>query len=162
MIRIQKILGLKLISSFSGGLIALQSRINGELSDQMGDSLEAALVSFGTGLIFVSLISLFRKDVRAGFADIFKAVKSKQLPIWRLSAGMLGASFVAMQTHVVPIAGVALFTVASLAGQTAISLWVDHIGLAGGIKSVISKRRVIAAIITVVACLLYTSPSPRD
>jgi transporter family-2 protein len=52
----------------------------------MGDSLEAALVSFGTGLIFVSLISLFRKDVRAGFADIFKAVKLKQLPIWRLSA----------------------------------------------------------------------------
>jgi transporter family-2 protein len=78
----------------------------------MGDSLEAALVSFGTGLIFVSLISLDRKDVREGFADIFKAVKSKQLPMWRLSAGMLSASFVAMQTHVVPIAGVALFTVA--------------------------------------------------
>ncbi len=120
----------------------------------MGDSLEAALVSFGTGLIFVSLISLFRKDVRAGFADIFKAVTSKQLPMWRLSAGMLGASFVAMQTHVVPIAGVALFTVASLAGQTAISLWVDHVGLAGGIKSVISKRRVIAAFITVGAVVI--------
>lgn len=97
----------------------------------MGDSLEAALVSFGTGLIFVSLISFFRKDVRAGFADIFKAVKLKQLPMWRLSAGMLGASFVAMHTHVVPIAGVALFTVASLAGQTTISLWVYHVGLAG-------------------------------
>jgi transporter family-2 protein len=67
---------------------------------------------------------------------------------------MLGASFVAMQTHVVPIAGVALFTVASLAGQTAISLWVDHVGLAGGIKSVISKRRVIAAIITVGAVVI--------
>jgi transporter family-2 protein len=125
---------LTLIPSFrsltiiSGLLIVLQSRINAELSNQLGDSLEAALVSFGTGLIFVSLISLFRKDVRAGFTDIFKAVASKQLPMWRLSAGMLGASFVAMQTHVVPIAGVALFTVASLAGQTAISLWVDHVG----------------------------------
>jgi len=136
------------MSTLSGMLIALQSRVNGELSNQMGDSLEAALVSFGTGLIFVSLISLFRKDVRAGFADIFKAVTSKELPIWRLSAGILGASFVAMQTHVVPIAGVALFTVASLAGQTAISLWVDHVGLAGGIKSAISKWRIIAAIIT--------------
>jgi transporter family-2 protein len=120
----------------------------------MGDALEAALVSFGTGLVFVSLISLVRKDVRESFADIFKAVKLKQLPMWRLSAGMLGASFVAMQTHVVPIAGVALFTVASLAGQTAISLWVDHVGLAGGIKSVISKRRVIAAIITVSAVVI--------
>jgi transporter family-2 protein len=151
---IRKKHNLEVLSAFSGVLIALQSRINGELSDQMGDSLEAALVSFGTGLIFVSLISLFRKDVREGFANIYKAVKLKQLPMWRLSAGMLGASFVAMQTHVVPIAGVALFTVASLAGQTAISLWVDHVGLAGGIKSTISKRRVIAAIITVGAVVI--------
>jgi transporter family-2 protein len=140
---------LELLSAFSGALIVLQSRINGELSNQMGDSLEAALVSFGTGLIFVSLISLFKKDIRLGIFDIFKAVKSKQIPSWRLCAGMLGASFVAMQTYVVPIAGVALFTVASLAGQTTISLWVDHVGLAGVIKSTISKRRVIAAIITI-------------
>ncbi len=149
-----KLRGLEVLSAFSGVLIAFQSRINGELSDQMGDSLEAALVSFSTGLIFVSLISLFRKDVRSGFADIFKAVTSKQLPMWRLSAGMLGASFVAMQTHVVPIAGVALFTVASLAGQTAISLWVDHIGVAGGVKILITKRRVIAALITVSAVII--------
>ena len=144
----------EVMSAFSGLLVSLQSRINSELSQQMDDSLEAALVSFGTGLIFVSLISLFRKDVRSGFTDIFKAVASKQFPMWRLSAGILGASFVAMQTHVVPIAGVALFTVASLAGQTAISLWVDHVGLAGGVKSVISKRRVIAAIITVGAVVI--------
>jgi transporter family-2 protein len=124
------------------------------LSNQIGDSLEAALVSFGTGLIFVSLISLFRKDIRSGFTDIFKAVATKQLPMWRLSAGMLGASFVAIQTHVVPIAGVALFTVASLAGQTAISLWVDHIGLAGGIRTVITKQRVIAALLTVSAVII--------
>ena len=122
----------------------------------MGDSLGAALVSFGTGLIFISVISSFRKDVRVGFKDIIRASRLKQLPYWRLGAGMLGASFVAMQTHVVPIAGVALFTVASLAGQTAISLWVDHVGLAGGIKSVISKRRVIAALITVGAVLLLS------
>ena len=140
-----------MLSAFSGVLIVVQSRINGELSSYMGDSLGAALVSFGTGLVFVSLISLVRKDVRAGFKDIFKASQAKQLPSWRLGAGVLGASFVAISTHVVPIAGVALFTVASLAGQTAISLWVDKLGLSGGTKSLITKRRVIAAIITVIA-----------
>jgi len=66
-----------LLSALSGVLIALQSRVNGELSNPMGHSFEADLISFGTGLIFVSLISSFRKDARAGFADIFKAVKSK-------------------------------------------------------------------------------------
>ena len=120
----------------------------------MGDSLEAAIISFTTGLLFVTLISLARKDVRAGFSDIFKAVKLNQLPPWRLGAGILGASFVAMQTHVVPISGVALFTVASLAGQTGISLWVDHVGLAGGAKAIITKRRVIAALITVIAVVI--------
>ena len=86
----------------------------------MGDSLEAAIVSFTTGLLFVAVIALFRKDVRSGFRQIFSAVNLKLLPSWRLGAGALGASFVAMQTYAVPIAGVALFTVASLAGQTGI------------------------------------------
>ncbi len=53
-----------------------------------------------------------------------------------------------------PIIGVALFTVASLAGQTMISLWVDHIGVVGGVKTVITKRRVIAAFITVSAVIV--------
>jgi transporter family-2 protein len=120
----------------------------------MGDSLEAAFVSFSSGLVFVSLIALFRKDVRLGFKEILSAVSAKKIAKWRLGAGVLGASFVAMQTHVVPIAGVALFTVASLAGQTAVSLWVDHVGLIGSGKTLITKRRVIAAIITVIAVVV--------
>ena len=117
----------------------------------MGDSLEAAVVSFSTGLLFVTAIALFRKDVRTGFVQIFKAVKESKMPPWTLAAGALGASFVAMQTYVVPIAGVALFTVGSLAGQTGISLWVDKLALSGGAKTLITKRRVIAAVITVFA-----------
>jgi transporter family-2 protein len=122
----------------------------------MGDSLEAAIVSFTTGLLFVSVIALFRKDVRSGSRQIFSAVNLRLLPSWRLGAGALGASFVAMQTYAVPIAGVALFTVASLAGQTGISLWVDHVGLAGGSRVIITKRRVIAAIITILAVVVST------
>jgi len=122
----------------------------------MGDSLEAAIVSFTTGLLFILVIALFRKDVRSGFRQIFSAVNLKLLPSWRLGAGALGASFVAMQTYAVPIAGVALFTVASLAGQTGISLWVDHVGLAGGSRVIITKRRVIAAIITILAVVVST------
>ena len=145
---------LELLSALSGVLIAAQSRINGALSEQMGDSLEAAIVSFSSGLLFVSLIALSRKDVRGGFREIFISVKQVKMPPWTLAAGALGASFVAMQTYVVPIAGVALFTVASLAGQTGVSLWVDKLGLSGGAKSLITKRRVIAAFITVIAVVV--------
>jgi transporter family-2 protein len=68
-----------------------------------------------------------------------------------LLAGALGGSFVALQTSVVPLIGVAMYSVASLAGQTATSLVVDRIGLTGGGPKPISLRRVSAALITVLA-----------
>ena len=80
---------LELLSALSGVLIAAQSRINGALSEQMGDSLEAAIVSFSSGLLFVSLIALSRKDVRDGFKEIFIAVKQVKLPPLTLAAGAL-------------------------------------------------------------------------
>jgi transporter family-2 protein len=147
------IVRLELLSGFSGVLIAVQSRINGELSIQMGDSLGAAFVSFITGLTLISLIAVFRKNVRIGLSNIFQAVLEKKFSRWRITAGMLGAIFVATSTYVVPLVGIALFTVASLAGQTAISLWVDHVGLIGSGKTVITLRRVIAALITLGAVI---------
>ncbi len=71
-----------------------------------------------------------------------------------LLAGTLGASFVAMQTYFMPIAGVALFTVASRVEQTTISLLVNRFGLTGGEKSAITKRRVLTFVITVVEMLV--------
>ena len=53
-----------------------------------------------------------------------------------------------------PLIGVAIYSVASIAGQTAMSLVVDRIGLTGGGKKLISPRRVIAAVLTVLAVLV--------
>jgi len=69
-------------------------------------------------------------------------------------AGALGGSFVAIQTSVVPLIGVAMYSVASIAGQTATSLIVDRIGLTAGGPKLISPRRVGAALITVFAVLV--------
>jgi transporter family-2 protein len=69
-------------------------------------------------------------------------------------AGALGGSFVAIQTSIVFLIGVALYSVASIAGQTAVSLIVDRIGLTGGGPKLISPRRVTAAGITVFAVLI--------
>ena len=135
-------------------MIALQSRANGELSHLLGNSTEAALVSFGSGLIVISLIAPFNKSIKEGIKNLRAAVAAKQIPRWRLFAGVLGGSFVALQTQVVPLIGVALYSVASIAGQTAMSLIVDRIGLTGGGKKLISKRRVTAALITVFAVIV--------
>lgn len=135
-------------------MIALQARANGELSHRMGNPIEAALVSFGSGLIIISFISAFTPSIRKGMKNLKGAVQRKEIPVWTLFAGMLGGSFVAVQTQIVPIIGVAIYSVASIAGQTAASLWVDRIGLTGGGKKVITARRVAAAGVTVLAVLV--------
>ncbi len=145
---------LDLLAAISGFMIALQARANGELSHRMGNPVEAALVSFGSGLIIISLISIFNPAIKIGMRNLKKAVSKKEIPVWTLFAGMLGGSFVAVQTQIVPIIGVAIYSVASIAGQTAASLIVDRIGLTGGGKKPISLRRVAAAGVTVLAVLI--------
>ena len=145
---------LNLLAALSGLLIAMQARANGELSHRMGNPIEAALVSFGSGLLIISIISLFTPAIRNGMKNLKGAVSRREIPVWTLFAGMLGGSFVAVQTQIVPIIGVAIYSVASIAGQTAASLIVDRIGLTGGGKKQITVRRVAAAGVTVLAVLV--------
>jgi len=147
-------LRLDALAAISGVLIALQARANGELSHRLDNAPQAALVSFSSGLVFVALYALFSPQIKAGIKRLRSAVVSGQIPAWRLLAGALGGSFVAIQTSVVPLIGVAVYSVASIAGQTATSLLVDRIGFTGGGPKLISPRRVAAAAITVFAVLV--------
>jgi transporter family-2 protein len=142
---------LDLLAALSGLMIALQARANGELSHRLNNGLEAALVSFGSGLIIIAVIAAFNPAIKEGIRNLRAAVANKEIARWKLLAGALGGSFVAIQTHIVPFIGVAIYSVASIAGQTAMSLVVDRIGLTGGGKKLISKRRVAAAVLTVLA-----------
>ena len=145
---------LNFLAALSGVMIALQARANGELSERLDNGLQAALVSFGSGLIIIVIFSLFNPAIKQGVRTLSKAVKERKLPIWTLFAGMLGGSFVAVQTQIVPLIGVAIYSVASIAGQSAISLVVDRIGLTGGGKKHITPRRVTAAFVTVFAVFI--------
>lgn len=149
-----KSLRLDALAAFSGFLIAMQARANGELSHQLQSAPQAALISFSSGLFFIALYALFSKRVHLGIRKLHAAVKNKEIPRWRLLAGALGGSFVAIQSSIVFVIGVATFSVASIAGQTAVSLIVDRIGLTGGGPKHITVRRVTAALITVLAVLI--------
>ena len=145
---------LDLLAALSGAMIALQARANGELSHRLDNGLQAALVSFGSGLIIIFVITLFNTKIKEGIKKLRQSVANKQIAPWKLFAGALGGSFVAIQTQIVPLIGVAIYSVASIAGQTAMSLIVDRIGLTGGGKKLISPRRVLAAFLTVLAVLV--------
>ena len=145
---------LDLLAALSGAMIALQARANGELSLRLDNGLQAALVSFSSGLLIILLITPFSPHIKEGVKNLRTAVANKEIARWKLFAGALGGSFVAIQTQIVPLIGVAIYSVASIAGQTAMSLVVDRIGLTGGGKKLISPRRVIAAVLTVFAVLV--------
>ncbi|MEI6552186.1 MAG: DMT family transporter [Actinomycetes bacterium] len=145
---------LDFLAALSGAMIALQARANGELSHRLDNGLQAALVSFSSGLLIILLITPFSPHIKEGIRNLRGAIARKEIARWKLFAGALGGGFVAMQSQIVPLIGVAIFSVASIAGQTAMSLVVDRIGLTGGGKKLISIRRVLAAVLTVIAVLV--------
>ena len=145
---------LDLLAALSGVMIAMQARVNGELSHRLNNGLQAALVSFGSGLLIIAIITPFSGQIKEGIRNLRSAIANKEIARWKLFAGALGGSFVAIQTQIVPLIGVAIYSVASIAGQTAMSLVVDRIGLTGGGKKLISIRRVLAAFLTVFAVLV--------
>jgi transporter family-2 protein len=145
---------LDLLAALSGGMISLQARVNGELSHRLNNGLQAALISFGSGLLIISFVTLFNPKIKTGLRNLRGAIARKEIARWKLFAGSLGGCYIAIQTQIVPLVGVAIFTVASTAGQTFMSLFVDRIGFTGGGKRLITRRRVLAVVITITAVLV--------
>lgn len=131
-----------------GALVALQSRINGELTVALhGDGIWAATISFGTGLIVVAVLMGFSPRGRSAFADLPRLVREKRLRPWELFGGLGGATLVASQSITVPRTGVAPYTISVVAGQTANSVVVDRLGLAPGGRRPVTWQRVVAAVL---------------
>ena len=120
----------------------------------LGNPIQAATVSFGSGLIIIAIFAVTHHGMKQGLIGIRKAVAEGNLQRWNLFAGMLGGTFVAIQTNTVPIIGVAIYSVASISGQTASSLIVDALGISGGARKHITFRRIFASFITVFAVLV--------
>lgn len=140
-----------------GALTALQSRINGELASVTQSGLQAAIVSFGTGWILLSVILLASPSVRRGLSAVVTALRSGSLRWWQVVGGLLGGFFVAVQSATVPLIGVAVFTVAVVAGQVSNSIVVDRLGLGPAGRQAVTPTRVISAILAVSAVVIAVS-----
>jgi transporter family-2 protein len=141
-----------------GGVIAIQSRINGEFGHVLNDGIFAAVLSFIVGLSLLIVIIAFRPSTREHlFVDLPRAFGDGRLRWWEFLGGLGGASVVASQTLTVPLLGVALFTVALVAGMTGSSLLVDRMGLAPGGKRAVTGPRVAGAVGTTLAVALAVS-----
>lgn len=144
-----------------GALVAVQAQITGGLADALGGGIDggalAALWSFGSGFVFTSIIVFLSPRKRAGLRALFAGLRTRRLPPWYFLGGVLGALLVASQSFAVPVIGVALFTVAFVAGQTGSALVVDRLGVGPAGVQALTRPRIIAAVITVIAVLIGVS-----
>lgn len=145
-----KVLGLAV--GLAGGVaIAVQSRVNGQLGARLGDGLFAALVSFGVGLAILAAVVASAAKPRAALRRLGREVRSGRLRPWQVLGGVAGACYVTTQGLTIAALGVAVFTVAVVAGQVVSSLVVDRAGLGPAPPQPVTARRALGAALAVVA-----------
>ncbi|WP_435586680.1 DMT family transporter [Micromonospora aurantiaca (nom. illeg.)] len=142
------------LATASGVMVAVQSRINGELGVRLADGIAAAVVSFGVGLLILLVLVPATPGGRRGLAALRGALRAGTLRPWQCLGGVCGAFLVATQGLTIGALGVAVFTVAVVAGQSGSSLLVDRAGIGPSGRQPVTPNRLIGAVLTVLAVLL--------
>lgn len=139
------------IAMVCGVGIASQARINGELAHQLGDGVLAALISFGSGLIVVTIALLVAPSGRRGLSAVRAALGERRIPWWYAAGGAAGAFLVLSQGLTAAVLGVALFTVSVVAGQTLSGLVIDARGLGTMAAKPVTVTRVVGSVLALAA-----------
>jgi transporter family-2 protein len=145
------------LAVFIGGGVALQSRVNGELGTRLHDGVAAAGLSIGGGLALLALLVPALPAGRRGLAALRTALRDGKLRWWQCTGGMCGALYVVSQGVTATALGVAVFTVAIVAGQSASGLLMDRTGIGPAGRRPLTATRVVGAALSVVAVLIAVS-----
>jgi transporter family-2 protein len=125
------------LTAAAGGLIALQAPINGHLAATVGN-LQATFVSFLVGTVVLAAILAL---ARGGYGQLGEV---HHVSSWiYLTGGLLGAAYVTVALVAVRTLGAGGVTAATFAGQLALSLVVDQLGLLGVDKQPITASKVL-------------------
>lgn len=144
-----------------GALVALQARFNGDLAAALGGGFDggamAASVNFVVGLAVLTVWVLAVPAQRAALAGLPATVRTGRLSRAQCLGGLGGTFLILTQSASVPTIGVAVFTVAVVAGQSVSGLFVDRVGLGPAGRQPVTATRVVAAAVAVGAVVLAVS-----
>lgn len=154
--RSAKVVGVSL-AVLGGFGAAVQSRVNGSLADQVHSGFGAAVISFGSGLVVLLVVVLFSGPARSALRRVVDRLRDGGLRWWECLGGACGGFYVAAQGLTVGVLGVAVFTVAIVAGQSLSSLVIDRLGLAPGGVRLVTVGRAVGPALTVVAVVVAMS-----
>ncbi len=138
-----------------GALIAIQSELNGALAHNLGTGLRAvalaALISFGSGLVLLTVFAASHRPVGRGVVTLLSSVVRGRVPAWLVVGGLAGAFFVVSQGLSAPTLGVTFFVLCFVAGQAVVALAVDHWGWGPNGRTHVNVGRAVGAVLAVVA-----------
>ena len=129
-----------LLTAFTGGLVALQAPVNSMRGRAVG-TWQAAFVSFAIGTIALAAIAAL---ATGGLGQVTAA---RNVSWVYLTGGLLGAAYVTTILVTVRTLGAGGVVAATIAGQLAISVVVDHFGLIGVTKQPITLGRVVGVLL---------------
>ncbi|SCL49787.1 transporter family-2 protein [Micromonospora eburnea] len=129
---------------------AAQGAVNAELGQRAGAPVLGAVVNNlgGCLLVLVGLVAL--PSMRAGLV----ALRRAGLPWWSYLGGLGGAAIVVIATYVVPVLGVAVFTIAQVTGGSLGGLAVDRVGLSPVGRLSLTAPRVAGGLLGIAAVAL--------
>ncbi|MFC4017977.1 DMT family transporter [Micromonospora sp. GCM10011542] len=130
-----------------GVAAAAQGAANAELGERVGDPVLGAVVNNAGGSLLILAGLLAMPSMRSGLV----ALRRSRLPWWSYLGGLGGAAIVLIGAYVVPVLGVAVFTIAQVAGGSVGGLGVDRAGLAPVGRLRLTVPRVAGALLGVVA-----------
>lgn len=114
-----------IVALFAGAALPLQAGANGYLGRLLGHPLAATLISLTVSLIsLVALMLILRVPPPSGIA-------LGRAPLWTWVGGLLGVLYLTVALMTAPKLGAATFIAATVAGQMAASMLLDHFALAG-------------------------------
>lgn len=113
------------IALVAGTLLTIQVGFNTTFGKQVGSPLASSLVSFGGGMLVLSLVNALGLLGRADWRGL------KGMPWWAYGSGIVGAYYVTSSIIVAPEVGLAAMSATVVAGQLLGSLVVDKLGALG-------------------------------
>jgi len=131
----------------AGCLVGMQAPANSRLGKTVG-GVQAATFSFLVGTAALVLIAV---ALRGGLCSLGQIGR---VPWWALVGGLFGAVYVFVALEAVRTLGVSGLTAVVIAGQLAISVVIDRLGLLGIAKQQISGSRIAGLVLLAAGVVL--------
>jgi len=124
-----------LMLALAGIAVAFQAGVNGALGKQIG-TIEASFTSFAVGTIFIFIaMIIFGKG---------NVLLIKNVPLWQLTGGILGAIYVMTSVLMVPKIGIGGVLMLLIIAQLSTSAVIDHFGIFTGVSIPINWKKLLA------------------